>query len=133
MTTETTAPAAENSSRLVAIISYALLLLACTTGFTGIVAVVLAYVKRDDARGTVFESHFSNVITVFWAAVAFFVLLMAAIGFGAVRLFSMPEPQPDPQIVAFAVGAWGAMVLFAVWYLYRTIKGLVRAIDGKPY
>jgi uncharacterized membrane protein len=59
-------PAADESSlRIFALIGYGLLLLACSNGFTAIAGVVIAYIKRAEARGTVYESHFSNMITAF--------------------------------------------------------------------
>ncbi len=30
--------------------------------------VILAYIKRDDARGTIWESHFANQIETFWVS-----------------------------------------------------------------
>ena len=47
---------------------YALQALAFFVGISAIVAIVLAYVKRDDARGTWLESHFRWQIRTFWFA-----------------------------------------------------------------
>ncbi|HEX4301423.1 MAG TPA: hypothetical protein VHZ78_01425 [Rhizomicrobium sp.] len=99
--------------RTFTIIIYGLYLGALFTGGTsGLVGVVLAYVKRGEARGTLWESHLQNAIHAFWI---WFVLM--AIG---------------------VVTAWfliGFVVMGAafVYFLYRTIKGLVRAVDSKPY
>ena len=56
----------EDSARTMAIIVYLLYLAALINGLTAIIGVILAYVKRDESRGTVYESHFSNAIEVFW-------------------------------------------------------------------
>jgi uncharacterized membrane protein len=136
MTTDTTLPAEDGAPRIFALVCYGLLLLACTNGLTAVVAVVLAYIKRDDVRGTVFESHFSNVITVFWASVAFFVAFIAAAGLGVITVFGTAhgdEPHFGPQLIGFAAAIWLGCVCFGVWYLYRTIKGFIRALDGRAY
>jgi uncharacterized membrane protein len=138
MTTETTLPAEDGAPRVFALVCYGLLLLACTNGLTAVVAVVLAYIKRDDVRGTPFESHFSNVITVFWASVAFVVAFIAAAGLGVITVFGTahgnhPDVSSMPPLIGFAVAVWLGCVSFAVWYLYRTIKGFIRALDGRAY
>lgn len=138
MTTDTNVPADEGAPRIFALVCYGLLLIACTNGLSALIAVVLAYIKRDDVRGTPYESHFSNVITVFWASVAFIIVFVAAAGAGVISVFATthghdPDIHTAPQIIAFAIAAWAGCVTFAVWYLYRTIKGFIRALDGKGY
>ncbi|HTQ15338.1 MAG TPA: hypothetical protein VMH86_15815 [Rhizomicrobium sp.] len=129
-----TSAADESSLRLFALISYGLLLLAGTNGLTAIVAVVLAYIKRDEARGTPFESHFSNIVTVFWSAIAAIAIVVAAAGASAITLFGGPEPHHVlPQAIGIGIVLWAAAVGFVVWYLYRVIRGFIRAIDGRAY
>ncbi|HEY4941524.1 MAG TPA: hypothetical protein VII56_08850 [Rhizomicrobium sp.] len=100
-------------TRTLAIIVYGLYLGAVfTCGAAGIAGVVLAYIKRDEARGTVWESHFENAIHAFWV---WFMLM--AIGVATVWLF---------------IGLFVMAAAF-VYFLYRTIKGLIGAIDSKPY
>jgi uncharacterized membrane protein len=101
------------SLRTMAIIVYALMLASFVSMHTAaIVAVILAYVKRGDARGTIWETHFDAVISTFW--ISLIVLIVA---------------------VPLCFVLVGIPILFAlaIWYLYRNIKGLVRAIDGQPY
>lgn len=101
------------SLRTMAIIVYALMLASFVSMHTAaIVAVILAYVKRGDARGTIWETHFDAVISTFWISL---IVLIVAIPLCFV-LVGIP--------ILFAL---------AIWYLYRNIKGLVRAIDGQPY
>jgi uncharacterized membrane protein len=70
--TEVLPPEEEESLRKlknVALAGYALQALAFFLGgIPAVVAVVLAYVKRDDARGTWLESHLRWQIRTFWIA-----------------------------------------------------------------
>ena len=101
------------SLRGTVILCYALFLFGWpTVHITTVVALVLAYVQRGESRGTLWESHFSNLIETFWTA-----LILAIIAI--------------PLCFVFI----GIPLLFgvAVWVLYRTIKGLLRAIESRPY
>ncbi len=100
------------SARTVSIIVYGLYLAALINGLTAIVGVILAYVKRNDVRGTIYESHLDNAIEVFWVSLVISIVAMLTIWFG--------------------VGVIIFIGLF-IWFIYRTIKGLVRAIDARPY
>lgn len=122
------------------LIAYVLFVLALFNGATAILGIVLVYIKRGEARGTLWESHARNLIRVFWISVAVFVVLLAALlqGFGGL-FFSLytTNGNPPPALVgalALMVPALAlAFILFAVWYLYRTLRGLVRALEGTPY
>ena len=56
--------------RTTAMICYVLYLVAFINGLTAIIGVIIAYIKRSDAVGTVWESHFRNLIVVFWVMLA---------------------------------------------------------------
>ncbi|MDF3833707.1 hypothetical protein P3W85_12220 [Cupriavidus basilensis] len=86
-----------------------------TGGITALVAIVVGYVKRDDAQGTLYASHFTWQIRSFWWSVAWAVLGGA--------LFATMILIP----LAFAV--WGVL---SVWMLYRIVKGWLYLNDGKP-
>lgn len=77
----------------------------------GIVAVVVCYVKRDDAAGTWVASHLTWLIRTFWWS-----LLWGIVGWA---LFIV--------LVGFAV--WFAA---AIWVLYRVIRGYLLYKDSKP-
>lgn len=111
-TSHQAAPTREDSARTIAIIVYLLYLAALLNGLTAIIGVILAYVKRDEARGTVYESHFSNAIEVFW------IFLVG-------MLIAVP--------LCFVVVGIPLVIGLYIWVLYRTIKGVVRASDGRPY
>ncbi|MBR1220612.1 DUF4870 domain-containing protein [Bradyrhizobium sp. U87765 SZCCT0131] len=82
-----------------------------TFAATLIVAVIIAYVKRGDLVGTPFASHMTSAIRTFWisliASVIGVVLLLIGIG-------------------VFILGA------AALWQLFRTIRGVIRALDNRP-
>ncbi len=100
--------------RTFSIVVYVLYLLAAPSVFsTMLIGAGIAYFKRGEARGTAFESHFANAIDVFWVALV--------IGVVAFVLWPL-----------FFLGALIHAALF-VWILYRSIKGLIRAIEWRPY
>ncbi|HVZ68801.1 MAG TPA: hypothetical protein VG891_05015 [Rhizomicrobium sp.] len=99
--------------RTMSIIVYALMLASfISVHLAPIVGVVLAYVKRPDARGTIWETHFDAAISTFWVS---FVILLVAIP------------------LCFVFVGIPIVVGLVIWYLYRNIRGLVRAIDGQPF
>ena len=123
--------------RTAAMICYVLYLVAFINGLTAIIGVIIAYIKKSDAAGTVWESHFRNLIVVFWVMLA--VLILGLVSF-PISLFSLAAlfdcDFAWPALSAFAVPmlAWIFIVpVFVVWFLYRTIRGLIRAADDKPY
>ena len=130
---------AEEGARIAILIVYGLYLLALVNGITGIAGVVLAYIKRGDARGTVYDSHYSNAIATFWivlvAGVALTVIALEAI-FGTVIFFARPDAafgSWQPAALLLLPLVWLGFAALFVFYLYRTIKGFIRAMDGRPY
>ena len=88
-------------------------------GWPSIIAVIINYVKRGDARGTWLESHFSWQIRTFWYA-----LLIAALVFVA----SVPLMLVLVGFVTAAVGVF----LIGLWIVYRVIRGWLALRDGQP-
>lgn len=86
-----------------------------TGGVTALIAIVVDYVKRDDAQGTLYASHFAWQIRSFWWSVAWAIL--GGLLFATVFLIPL----------AFAV--WGVLSL---WMLYRIVKGWLYLNDSKP-
>ncbi|OZI64322.1 DUF4870 family protein [Bordetella genomosp. 4] len=83
-----------------------------TGGFLGIAtlaAVVLMYLKRTDAAGTMYAAHFDWLLRTFWWA-----LLWLAISAIATLIF---------------IG-WLGVVATVVWVLYRLIKGWLALMEG---
>lgn len=77
----------------------------------GLIGVIIAYLKRADARGTLWETHFTYYIRGFWLAV-----LGLFIGFITTFIFI-------GVLIAFAV---------SIWWLIRSINSLLKAIDDRP-
>lgn len=86
-----------------------------TGGITALIAIVIDYVKRDDARGTVYASHFTWQIKSFWWAIAWTVL-------GWVMFVTV-------VLVPFAIALWSVLSL---WMLYRIVKGWLYLNDSRP-
>jgi len=82
-----------------------------TLGAASIIGLIIAYVKRSDLRGTIYESHMTSAIRTFWISFAGFCLggLLAFVGIGFLILLA----------------TWA-------WHVFRTVRGLIRAIDDKP-
>lgn len=94
------------------ILSPAFILTAFLTGWPSILAVILNYLKRGEARGTYLESHFRWQIRTFW-----FALLWVAIAWLLIiTLLGIP----------FAVAIF---VIVGLWVLYRIARGWLRLID----
>ncbi len=78
-----------------------------------IVALVLDFVKRDDAQGTWHESHFRwRIRTVVFAMLAYLLTL--------------------PLWFIFIFPGWLAWTVISAWFLYRIIKGMFRLNAGQP-
>ena|SRR5687768_13745717 len=88
-------------------------------GWPSIIAVIINYVKRGDARGTWLESHFSWQIRTFWQAVGWS-LLIGAIGLPLVLLFGL-------GLIVWAVGFF----VLGVWAVYRIAKGWMALRDRR--
>jgi len=101
----------EKSLKTLTMVVYALQALGFINGITWIVAVIIDYVKRDEAKGTWLESHFRWQIRTFWWG-----LLWGALG--AVLVF---------VVVGFLV--WAAA---AIWVIYRIVKGWLYLNENKP-
>ncbi len=76
-----------------------------------VIALIINYVKRGESRGTVYESHMNWMISTCWWTLFWLIVT------GVVAVFS------------FGLLGWMA-VLPILWYLYKMIKGLLRAMDG---
>ena len=80
-----------------------------------IIAVILNYVKRGDARGTWVESHYRWQIRTFWFALLWFVI-------GWVLIFT---------IVGAIVGV-PVLAALTLWLIYRIARGWLRLRDRRP-
>jgi len=90
---------------------YALQAVSFLLVITYFIAVILNYIKRDDARGTWIESHFHWQIRTFWFGLLWFVL---------------------GGLTFFIVIGWFILFAAALWLIYRILKGWLNLNDGKP-
>ncbi|HET8917810.1 MAG TPA: hypothetical protein VFN58_07185 [Candidatus Binatia bacterium] len=102
-------------SLLIGVTTAASIIGAFVFGVPSIIAVVINYVKRGEARGTYLESHFRWQIRTFW-----FALLWSIIGG---MLFITLVGIPLAIGVFFAAG---------VWAIYRVARGWLALRDQKP-
>jgi uncharacterized membrane protein len=104
-------------SLLTGIIGTATIVGAFLTGWPSIIAVILNYIKRSEARGTWLESHFRWQIRTFWFGLLWISLCLIFI------------------LVTFGIGvlvAWIPMALVGLWFVYRIVRGWVTLGDGRP-
>ena len=87
-------------------------------GWPSIIAVIINYVKRGDARGTWLESHFAWQIRTFWIAVGISIVVGLIGGLLTILL------------IGFAILAIGFFVL-GVWAIYRIAKGWMALRDRR--
>ena len=86
-------------------------------GWPSIIAVILNYVKRSDARGTWVESHFRWQIRTFW----FGALWCALCGLFVIFTFG----------IGFLV-VWIPLGLLTFWFIYRIARGWMALRDRRP-
>ena len=83
-------------------------------GWPSIIAVIVSYIYRGDARGSWLESHFAWAIRTFW-----FALLFAAV----VALVSAPLVL----LLGLGLATWIiGMGALGLWAIYRIARGWVR-------
>ena len=102
-------------SALSAIGASVFIVTAFLTGWPSIIAVIINYVKRSDARGTWLDSHFGWQIRTFWYAVLWVVIAFLLI----FTLIGIPL-------------AWVMFVIVGLWVLYRIIRGWIALVQRQP-
>jgi uncharacterized membrane protein len=104
-------------SLVTGIVGVATIVGAFLTGWPSIIAVILNYAKRSEARGTWLESHFRWQIRTFWFGVlwvalcALFVVLTLGIGIFV---------------------AWAPLMVVGLWFIYRIARGWLALLDRGP-
>lgn len=92
--------------RITVAITYVLTLL----GF-GLIGLIVAYVKRADAYGTLWQSHFSFIIRTFW-------LTLIGLIIGGATTFIL---------IGYVI-----LLLVGIWSFIRMLVGLLRALGDQP-
>jgi uncharacterized membrane protein len=121
-TLSTLDPEKERSLKTVGIVSYVLhLIVAISAVIPGLnasialllVALIIDFVKKDDAAGTWQESHFRwRIRSVIYAGIAYIVTI--------------------PLWLLFIIPGWIAWFVISIWFLYRIIRGFMSMNDNKP-
>jgi uncharacterized membrane protein len=75
-----------------------------SAGLAAVVGVIIAHIKRNDARGTWLEAHYAWQIASFW-----WTLLMALVGL---------------VLTVVKIG-WLLLIIAALFFLYRAVKGWI--------
>lgn len=114
------------SSRQMATIIYALQAAAFLYGVTGLVALVLGYVKRGEAKRTWLESHFDWQINTFWGSV-----LWAAVTMIVGLILGVGAESEGGAILATAFIVVSLLLLW-VWNIYRVVRGWMRLSAEQP-
>ena len=104
-------------SLVIGIIGTATVVGAFLLGWPSIIAVIMNYLKRSDARGTWLESHFRWQIRTFWFGLLWVTLcllfVVATLGIGLLV-------------------AWLPLAVVGLWFIYRIVRGWLRLIDRRP-
>ena len=100
-----------SSLKTVTAVVYALHAIGFFSGITWIVAVIVNYVKLEDARGTWLESHFRWQIRTFWWG-----LLWGVIG----------------SVLLLILIGWLVLAAAGVWIIYRIVKGAMYLSENRP-
>jgi uncharacterized membrane protein len=107
------------ASALIGMLTSAFIVTAFLFGVPSIIAVVMNYLRRDDARGTWLESHFSWQLRTFWFALFWVVLIF---------LLSLPLFLVLIGFLTFPVG----IIIVGIWVIYRVARGWLKLKDGRP-
>ena len=99
------------SAKTLTMVIYGLYGAAVFLGITGVVAVIMNYVKRAEIKGTLFESHFTWQIRTFWWGLAW-----SIVGF----------------LLSFILIGWLVLMAMLGWYIYRVVRGFLRLNDNRP-
>ena len=106
-------------SALIGFFTSAFIVTAFLFGLPSIVAVIMNYVRRGEARGTYLESHFSWQLRTFW---------FAALWVGIIFMLSLPLFFLLVGFVTFPIGVG----IVGIWVIYRVVRGWLRLRDGQP-
>ena len=135
----TPASGPQDQERLLVILSYGLYLISVAGGIPLLVGVIIAFVRKRHARGTIYESHYRNLILVFFVMMLFAAMVLATGLAGVMALlfgiFANPVAvawQFPMAVMLVPVAALVSLTL-GLWFLWRIIGGLLRALDEKPY
>lgn len=103
--------AEDESLRKYAMLGYAMHLFGLVSIIGFVIGLIITWVKRDDAAGTPYASHFAWQTRSFWWFLLWFVLLMI------------------PTLITFFVVPF--FLLAQIWFGYRMVKGWIRLNEDR--
>lgn len=101
------------------VISSGIVVFAPLVAIAGIVGIVIAYVKRDEARGTWVESHLDWLIATFWWSLLWSVVVGVI---GGILLL---------VLIGFVILPVG-LAIVSVWVIYRVVRGYLAFNKSEP-
>jgi uncharacterized membrane protein len=104
-------------SLVIGILGTATVIGAFLLGWPSIIAVIMNYIKRSEARGTWLDSHFRWQIRTFW---------FGALWVGLCTLFILLTLGIGLLIV------WLPLGLVALWFIYRIARGWMALRERRP-
>jgi uncharacterized membrane protein len=107
--------AADRDDKFLVGLNYVLFLLGNIIGVTSLVAVVIAYARRDHAPHWL-QSHYTYQVKSFWGAF---------VGLVACTLLVV-------TVVLSPFGLLGFLLIWA-WMAIRSVMGLIRLVDGRGH
>ena len=107
------------TAAVVALISSGLPVAAPLMGVVGIAGLIVAYVKRDEAKGTWVASHLTWLIRTFWFSFLWGVVGGVVLLVLGIILIGIP--------IAFLIWA-----VASIWVIYRVIRGYLLFKESKP-
>jgi uncharacterized membrane protein len=81
------------------------------TVITIVVGLVIAYIKRPEFAGTPYQSHMTYAIRTFWISI-----IAGIIG----------------VVLSFVIVGIFLLIALAIWQIYRCVRGIICAADGRP-
>jgi uncharacterized membrane protein len=96
------------------LLSPALVVTAFLTGWPSIIALIMSYIWKDDARGSFLASHFDWLIRTFWFALVWILI-------GWFLIFT----------IVLSVIGFPMLLIVGAWVLYRLIRGLINLNSRK--
>jgi uncharacterized membrane protein len=104
-------------SLLTGILGAATVVGAFLIGWPSIIAVVMNYLKRSEARGTWLESHFRWQLRTFWYGLLWAALCMLFLVF---------------TLGIGIIVVWLPLGVLTIWFIYRIVRGWMALNDRRP-
>lgn len=109
--TPTPTPSPGIDPKTYTIIIYILFGIGLMTGIFALIAIIMAYLKKDEFKNTLYHPHLVYLIRTFWAGLAI----------GLLGLILM---------IIFI--GWLVWIAGYVWFIYRLVVGFINLLEGRP-